>query len=132
MRIERASFGRDAYPERLFRELYRDCGGLFFTARLGRRIAAYAVSCLREQTGEIVSLAVEPTAREMGLGRALFDHTLGKLAESGATHAELAVRPENEAAIRLYRAAGFRRAGFVRGYYEDGGDAWVMRRRLER
>ncbi|MFB3828911.1 MAG: ribosomal protein S18-alanine N-acetyltransferase [Bryobacteraceae bacterium] len=132
MRIERASFGRGAYPERLFRDLHRDCGDLFFTARVGRRVAAYAVSSVREDTGEIISLAVDPQARGMGLGRALLAHTLGKLAQYGAARAELAVRPGNEAALALYKSVGFRRVGLVRRYYEDGGDAWLMRRRLER
>jgi ribosomal-protein-alanine N-acetyltransferase len=40
------------------------------------------------------------------------------------------VRTDNEAALELYRAAGFERLGIRRNYYRpSGADAYTMRRR---
>jgi len=52
-------------------------------------------------------LYVTPAARRAGLGRALVDLTLERARERGARRDELDVTEDNEAALELYRAAGF-------------------------
>ena len=130
MQIERASFGKLAYPRRLFRELAGTCGKLFFVARSGRTLAGYLVACVEGQTAEIISVAVDPAFRGAGIGRGLVEHLLGALRDSGINRMELMVRTENRAAIGLYRAFRFRRVRRVPGYYEDGADGWLMRKLL--
>lgn len=126
LQIERASFAADAYPRGLFLELYRDCAGLFFVAKLRGRLGAYMVTCAGSGAAEIVSLAVHPDYRRQGMARALIEHTLDSLRAADVTRAELRVRSTNAAGLRLYRSFGFRRAGAEPGYYEDGGDAISM------
>lgn len=80
---------------------------------------------------EILTLAVEPTARRRGLGRALVDAAAGAARMAGAASLFLEVAHDNAPALGLYEAAGFARAGLRRGYYDLGGgntaDAVVMR-----
>jgi ribosomal-protein-alanine N-acetyltransferase len=57
----------------------------------------------------------------------LLAQLLENFRENAAVRVELTVRPENVAAIRLYRAFGFRRIRLLPGYYEDGADAVLMR-----
>ena len=45
---------------------------------------------------------------------------------SNGSCATLEVRASNEAALAMYRKAGFRAAGFRRAYYSDGEDAVLM------
>ncbi len=93
---------------------------------------------------EILNLAVIPSHRRQGLGRALVERT-GKVAtERGRSAVFLEVRPSNESAVALYRYLGFERVGIRKAYYPgipgisaiDGEkaqrhlpreDAWVMR-----
>jgi len=131
LRIERASFGRDAWPPRYFLELYRDCRRLFVVAKLSGRIAGYAVACLEQPHAEIASLAVAPDYRRRGIAVALMRHLLGALKPAGARRVTLTVRTGNLAAISLYRSLGFRKARLAAGYYEDGGDAFVMTRAIQ-
>jgi [ribosomal protein S18]-alanine N-acetyltransferase len=128
MPIERASFGEDAYPRSLFREWQATPGSLFLVARAGSSVAGYALGFAHEGAGEIVSIAVACAFRGKGVGGALMGRLVEKLAAAGAMRVELMVRPDNLAAIRLYRRFGFRRVRRVPGYYEDGGDAWLMRK----
>jgi len=58
MRIERASFGAEAWPRKYFLELYRDCRDFFAVAKVGGRIAGYAVACADKRNAEVASLAV--------------------------------------------------------------------------
>jgi ribosomal-protein-alanine N-acetyltransferase len=131
MKIERASFGRYAYSRGLFHDLHASCGPFFFIARRGREFAGYAVGCLEKgRHAEIVSIAVGPAWRGEGIGAALMQHELEALRDAGARDAVLTVRTGNTAANRFYHRFRFRRVRLVPRYYEDGTDAWLMRRLL--
>ena len=80
---------------------------------------------------ELLTIAVAPSARRRGLGRWLLDACLAEAGRRGATVLHIEVGAANTAAIALYGAAGFARAGLRPGYYAgpDGReDALLMRR----
>jgi ribosomal-protein-alanine N-acetyltransferase len=131
LRIERASFGSEAWPRRYFLELYRDCRDFFVVAKVGGRIAGYAVACAEKRNAEIASLAVHPDYRRRGVADALMRHTLRELHLAGVRRVELMVRSGNTAGAQLYRSLGFRRVRSVPRYYEDGGDGILMARAIQ-
>ncbi len=133
LRIERASFGADAWPRKYFLELYRDCRDFFVVAKVGGRIAGYAVACgcAGKRNAEIASLAVHPDYRRRGVADALMRHTLGALSAAGVRRVELMVRTGNLAGAQLYRSLGFRRVRLVPRYYENGGDGFLMARAIQ-
>ena len=131
LRIERASFGADAWPRKYFLELYRDCRDFFVVAKVGGRIAGYAVACADKRNAEIASLAVHPDYRRRGVADALMRHTLAELSAAGVRRVELMVRTENLAGAQLYRSLGFRRVRLVPRYYEDSGDGFLMARAIQ-
>ena len=75
---------------------------------LGRALAGEA---------ELLTLAVAPESRRLGLGARLVARFLYQARLRGATRAFLEVSAENPAAIALYESAGFTEAGRRRGYY---------------
>ena len=79
---------------------------------------------------EILTLAVIPAARRLGVGRALVEAAAGLAATQAAGSLFLEVAHDNVAALALYAAAGFERVGLRKGYYASGADAVVMRRAL--
>lgn len=70
----------------------------------------------------LLDLAVDPGARRRGVGRALVGAVLADAREKQARLVLLEVRRSNEAAIALYRSAGFSENGVRRGYYSDNGE----------
>jgi ribosomal-protein-alanine N-acetyltransferase len=80
---------------------------------------------------EILTLGVAPAARRRGVGSALLAASLPAARERGAAEVFLEVAVDNEPAIALYAALGFRRAGLRKAYYDRGPagvmDAVVMR-----
>lgn len=62
----------------------------------------------------IFSIAVRKAARGRGLGRELLKRALAFATGKGAKVIKLEVRPENQAAVHLYRSAGFREVGKVK------------------
>ncbi len=83
---------------------------------------------------ELLTLAVDPAGRRQGLGRRLVAAFLAEARARNATRAFLEVVPDNDAAIALYRQAGFMPCGRRKGYYHPADrpalDALVMDRAL--
>jgi ribosomal-protein-alanine N-acetyltransferase len=131
LRIERASFGAEAWPRKYFLELYRDCRDFFVVAKVGGRVAGYAVACADKRNAEIASLAVHPDYRRRGVADVLMRHMLRALGAAGVGRVELMVRTGNTAGAQLYRSLGFRRVRMVPRYYEDGGDGFLMARAIQ-
>jgi ribosomal-protein-alanine N-acetyltransferase len=76
---------------------------------------------------ELRNLAVHPTHRRIGTGRALLEGGIRKLQTSGARRLFLEVRASNHPALAFYASAGFKLLHTRRDYYHDPiEDALVM------
>ena len=128
--LERAGFGRYAWPRDLFLEYLEGNSGLFLVAEVEARVAAYIIASRRGRRGEIVSIAVDPAIRRAGLGRTLVAAAINRLRRRGVQRLSLMVKVTNRAATAFWARLGFRRARRVRAYYEDGRDGWLMTRRF--
>ncbi|NPD17111.1 ribosomal protein S18-alanine N-acetyltransferase [Xinfangfangia sp. D13-10-4-6] len=82
---------------------------------------------------ELLTLAVAPAARRQGKAARLLADFIRTAEARGAESLFLEVAADNAAAIALYLAAGFHKAGLRRGYYRSatGGaiDALVLSRK---
>jgi ribosomal-protein-alanine N-acetyltransferase len=128
LEIEHASFGKDAYDRNLFAVFFHKCGALFLVAEEKRGVCGYAVTCIRGERAELVSIAVNPKDRGRGAASALLKSTLRRLRRRGVARFGLIVRLTNNPAREFYKKYGFRRVRIVRGYYEDGEDGLSMTR----
>lgn len=75
---------------------------------------------------ELLTIARDPIARGQGVGAELLDACIAEAGQAGAARLYLEVASGNAAAIRLYRARGFRCDGRRAGYYGGGEDALLM------
>jgi ribosomal protein S18 acetylase RimI-like enzyme len=57
--------------------------------------------------GEVAEVSVAPEHRGHGIGEVLMDQAVRLFRERGVTLGYVWTRPDNEAAVRLYRSAGF-------------------------
>ena len=76
---------------------------------------------------EILTLAVLPNRRRIGLGATLLAEAMREAAARGAQAVLLEVAEPNVAARALYAGFGFQEVGQRRHYYADGSDALVLR-----
>lgn len=82
--------------------------------------------------GHVTSLAVLSPYRRKGLANALMKQLHFHLEEAyGAGAVGLHVRKSNEAATRLYQNYGYQIDLSIPGYYQDGEDAYFMKKPLE-
>lgn len=75
--------------------------------RIDGCVVAFAISGRAAETGYIQRLAVDPSVRRQGLGRALVDDALRWMRRRGVTRVLVNTAVDNEAAINLYRSSGF-------------------------
>ena len=76
---------------------------------------------------QILSIAVRPAGRGLGLGKALAAAGLEHLRVVGARRVKLEVRPDNAPALRTYQGLGFQK---VSSYDDNQGPWWVMVKNL--
>ena len=130
LEIEHASFGKDAYDRKLFADFFHKCGGLFLVVEKRQKVCGYMVTCVRGEgasgRAEVVSVAVDPAMRGKGAASLLMESTLRRLRLRKVPRLGLMVRVTNAEARGFYEKYGFKKVRTVRGYYEDGGDGWLM------
>ncbi|MDP2982890.1 MAG: ribosomal protein S18-alanine N-acetyltransferase [Candidatus Latescibacter sp.] len=128
MEIEKASFQEDAYSEKQFEEMYKENPDWFFVAEISSQIVGYVAGLSSNGIGEFDSIAVEPSYRNLGIGRKLSKHMIKQFFEKGINEYALEVRKSNVSAIYLYQTIGFEIDKEIKNYY-DKEDAFLMRKR---
>lgn len=154
--LEQALFPQDAWPERFFydelsqaapavaerratrqywvveRELPAEGTGSrhHSGAGTGAEVVGYAGMMCVLPLADVQTVAVAPPAQGAGLGTALLRLIEQESRRRGAEDLLLEVRQDNPGAQRLYLREGFEQIHQRAGYYPDGGDALIMRKRL--
>jgi ribosomal-protein-alanine acetyltransferase len=96
---------------------------------LAGEICSYAVLMPGVDEAELLTLGVVANQQRKGLGRGMLNGVLAVARGKNMRRVLLEVRVSNEAAIALYRNAGFVGMGLRRNYYQNkqgGEDAVVM------
>ena len=130
--LENSSFSGDRISRRSFRHFLDTEQNQLLV--IDQPVRAYALILFRRGTSlaRIYSLAVAPDARGAGLARALMAAAETCARDRDALFLRLEVADTNQAAIGLYRSLGFHPIKQLAGYYENGGDALQLEKRLER
>lgn len=130
------------YTFSFFESLYRDFPMTFLVAEANGRIVGYIMCRIErilskferlklKKAGHVVSIAVVPEYRGLGIGKALMLSAMRAMKDYyGCDETYLEVRVSNDIAIRLYEKLGYVKVERIKGYYADGEDAYVMARRL--
>ncbi len=126
--IEQAVFPRDQWSVAQF---WSELAGVpksrfYLTARLAGRLVGYAGLLTVADQADVQTIAVAPPARGLGIGRALLAALVAAARQRGVRRVHLEVRADNDAAISLYRRAGFRVDGRRGDYYGPGQAATLM------
>lgn len=121
-------------------EPYKDPKGDTSYIRKGEKIVGYVLGKMEDDPdaedktphGHITSLSVMRTYRRMGIAEKLMRQSLYAMCESfKAQYVSLHVRKSNRAALHLYRdSLQFENTSIEKSYYQDGEDAYAMRKEL--
>ncbi|MDK2827003.1 [SSU ribosomal protein S18P]-alanine acetyltransferase [Methanolobus vulcani] len=103
----------------------------FLVAEYNNYVVGFVVGYeLSETEGRIFSLAVREGFRSMGIGARLMDGILSVFICKLLTFASLEVRVTNTRAQDFYKRRDFIACWIQHGYYSDGEDGIIMKKRL--
>ncbi len=94
------------------------------------RMVAYLFCAWQYLDLHVLKMATMPPFRRCGLARRLMALAEDHVVEMGGESLTLEVRSSNQPAITMYETLGYDHAGIGAGYYQDGEDAVVMRKRM--
>ena len=119
--LHRAAFeaqpGAEIWDAEALGELLALPGAFALIVDAGGSPLGFALGRVAAEEAEILTLALHPEARRLGLGRALVDALITRSAALGGRRVLLEVAADNNAARDLYAAAGFQQVGRRPGYY---------------
>ncbi len=94
------------------------------------RMVAYLFCAWQYLDLHVLKVATMPPFRRCGLARRLMALAEDHVVEMGGESLTLEVRSSNQPAITMYETLGYDHAGIGAGYYQNGEDAVVMRKRM--
>jgi ribosomal-protein-alanine N-acetyltransferase len=98
--------------------------------RVASPISGFLCRWLIADECHVLNIAVEPSARRLGIGTILMTAAINEARENGADLVTLEVRRSNLAARQLYRKFDFEERRLRRHYYGPGEDAIIMELRF--
>ncbi len=124
--VERSSY---KYPWTI--GIVRDCllaGYHSQVLEVGGILSAYSIMSTAGAEAHLLNLCVHPSCQRLGYGRRLLNAAVLRAEELAVEQVFLEVRPTNDAAIALYRSAGFELIGTRPSYYQadDGREDAVI------
>jgi len=84
----------------------------------------------RKGVGHIVTIDVLPEGRHSGIGFALLTAAEERLRHAECHRVRLEAAVDNVVALSFYKRHGYAVVKTIRGYYSDGGDAYVLAKAL--
>ena len=125
--VESRSFKPDdVYSVELLKFLCAYCRDNSYVYIADGEVAGYIITCIEGDAAHVISIATDPKYRRRGVGKLLLCTALNLLAEVKTREVFLEVRVTNEAALRLYKAAGFEVVETLENYYSDGEDGYKL------
>lgn len=89
-------------------------------------VVGFVGSMFVEADAHLMNIGVEPNHHRQGIARRLMTQMMRDVRKGGFVNMTLEVRPDNGAAVALYREFGMEPSGLRRNYYPDGQDALIM------
>lgn len=127
--IESAAF-EFPWSEDDFIRCLRQRNAIGMVAELRERVAGYMVYELHKQRLHLLTLAVDPCIRRLGVARQMIAKLSTKLSYDRRSRIMLEVRESNLPAQLFFRAMGFRAVSVLRSFYRDTSeDAYLMQLR---
>jgi ribosomal-protein-alanine N-acetyltransferase len=121
----------EQYHPHLFNSLYETCPYGFIVAEKHHKLVGFIAGFQTSTTtGRISMLTISKTERRQGIASSLLSLFLTRMQEHHIREIELEVNTGNRAAVEFYKKNGFTITEKVNAFYQNGDDAYIMKRDL--
>jgi [ribosomal protein S18]-alanine N-acetyltransferase len=132
VKIENSSFVSDAFTKKQFRYLILSENSFFQVAVVDQMIVGYMILLKRKnsKTLRIYSIAIDLKFRNLNIGSILLEKAIDIAGSLQCSHLRLEVNENNAAAVQFYVKHLFTFCGSIDNYYNDGGKALKMEKKI--
>lgn len=128
LEIEKVSFPQKvAFLRQHFEKLYQEYPEGFIVAESDKNVVGYI---LGDSSGEIISIAVDPDYRQIGIGQSLANALINHYTEKGIKELQIYVRIENQAGVSFWQNLDFKVEKIIKNYYSNGDDAFLLKKKI--
>lgn len=121
----------EQYSPSLFNYLYETFPQGFIIVEKLHKIIGFVVGIKTNiNNARILMLSISEKQRKRGVGSALLNHFLKEMAVQNIKRIDLEVRTDNKPAIKFYQKNGFNIIELLPKFYQNGEDAYQMRRAI--
>ena len=121
----------ERYNPSIFSQFYESFPEGFLVALNQEMIIGFLIGIkTTPNIGRILMLAVKESYRKQGIGSSLLTDFINEMKQQNVTNVELEVRTSNKRALRFYQARGFLLQEMLQGFYQNGENAYSMRKEL--
>jgi len=118
----------ERYTPGLFNQLYETYSQGFFVAKIGSRIIGFLISIKTHETqARILMVGIQKNYRRNGIATQLVRKYIISAIGQNIRIIDLEVRTTNQPAISFYQKMGFTIQETIKGFYQNGTDAYTMR-----
>ena len=127
---------RLSYSHPWSRGIFCDCmqaGNDCWVVEQDKKLVGHSILSVGAGECHLLNVCIIPEFQDLGLGRRLVVHMLGRAVQLAANTVFLEVRPSTPAAYHLYISMGFNEVGTRKGYYPAKSgreDAIIMAKEL--
>jgi ribosomal protein S18 acetylase RimI-like enzyme len=117
------------YNPSLFNYFYESFPKGFIVVEKFNKIIGFIVGTKTNQnTVRLLMLSISEKYRRQKLGSNLIKYFIREMIQLNIKHIELEVRVDNKQAINFYRKNGFKITEIIQKFYQNGEDAYRMKR----
>jgi ribosomal-protein-alanine N-acetyltransferase len=121
----------ERYNPSIFTQFYESYPEGFLVALDDGTIIGFLIGIKNTpNTARILMLAVKDAYRKKGIGSSLLSQFLKEMKHQNITGVELEVRTSNKRALKFYQDQGFLLQGTLQQFYQNGENAYSMRKEL--
>lgn len=121
----------EKYNPTLFNYFYETFPRGFIVAEKDHKIIGFIIGVkINENLAKILMLSVSELFRKQKIGFSLLNRFLKEIANNGIKNIELEVRTDNRKAIKFYKNNGFIIKEKIPEFYQDGSNAYTMKKQL--
>lgn len=124
--LEKECFSQPLSKDEIYKILSNDLYSILILKKDDEYIG-HIIFYTVQNTAEIISVAIKKTERNKGYAGLIIKNTINRCLENKTERILLEVRTSNEAAVALYKKAGFKTIAIRKNFYEKPQeDAYTM------
>ena len=126
IKIEKKVYNKPYWTESMLKKLFnKDSNEIIWITEIKQKIVGFLIEQRCNSEINLLNVAVDNSFQNIGLGKKLIDYFLKVIPNNSSVFLE--VNKNNFIARKIYSNLNFKNIDIRKSYYNDGGDAIIMK-----